>query len=222
MNLEKCEKSIGYIFKNKNLLKEAFTHTSYAYENKVVSNERLEYLGDSILEFVISEYLFLEYRRLSEGEMTKVRANVVCEDSLYKIAMRHDFSDFLYLGKSEKHSQNSKKAILADSVEAVIAAIFLDSNMENAKKFVIDNLKDFVEISSKNVGMKDYKTVLQEKLQINGEVKIQYEVIREEGPDHDKTFIVEVLCDGNVLAQGSGKSKKHAEMEAARLALQKM
>ena len=179
-------------------------------------------MGDSILEFVISEYLFLEYRRLSEGEMTKVRANVVCEDSLYKIAMRHDFSDFLYLGKSEKHSQNSKKAILADSVEAVIAAIFLDSNMENAKKFIIDNLKDFVEISSKNVGMKDYKTVLQEKLQINGEVKIQYEVIREEGPDHDKTFIVEVLCDGNVLAQGSGKSKKHAEMEAARLALQKM
>ena len=220
MNFEICENNIGYSFKNKNLLKEALTHTSYAYENKVKSNERLEYLGDSILEFVISEYLFLKYNNLSEGEMTKVRANVVCEDSLYEIAKRHNFSDFLLLGKSEKHSQNSKKAIMADSVEAVIAAIFLDSDVEHAKKFIIDNLKDFVEIASKNVGMKDYKTVLQEKLQVHGEVKIKYVVLKEEGPDHDKTFIVEVSCDDKVLATGKGKNKKHAEMEAAKNALQ--
>lgn len=220
MNFEICENNIGYSFKNKNLLKEALTHTSYAYENKVKSNERLEYLGDSILEFVISEYLFLKYNNLSEGEMTKVRANVVCEDSLYEIAKRHNFSDFLLLGKSEKHSQNSKKAIMADSVEAVIAAIFLDSDVECAKKFIIDNLKDFVEIASKNVGMKDYKTVLQEKLQVHGEVKIKYVVLKEEGPDHDKTFIVEVSCDDKFLATGKGKNKKHAEMEAAKNALQ--
>lgn len=220
MNFEICENNIGYSFKNKNLLKEALTHTSYAYENKVKSNERLEYLGDSILEFVISEYLFLKYNNLSEGEMTKVRANVVCEDSLYEIAKRHNFSDFLLLGKSEKHSQNSKKAIMADSVEAVIAAIFLDSDVEHAKKFIIDNLKDFVEIASKNVGMKDYKTVLQEKLQVHGEVKIKYVVLKEEGPDHDKIFIVEVSCDDKVLAIGKGKNKKHAEMEAAKNALQ--
>ena len=220
MNFEICENNIGYSFKNKSLLKEALTHTSYAYENKVKSNERLEYLGDSILEFVISEYLFLKYNNLSEGEMTKVRANVVCEDSLYEIAKRHNFSDFLLLGKSEKHSQNSKKAIMADSVEAVIAAIFLDSDVEYAKKFIIDNLKDFVEIASKNVGMKDYKTVLQEKLQVHGEVKIKYVVLKEEGPDHDKTFIVEVSCDDKVLATGKGKNKKHAEMEAAKNALQ--
>lgn len=220
MNFEICENNIGYSFKNKNLLKEALTHTSYAYENKVKSNERLEYLGDSILEFVISEYLFLKYDNLSEGEMTKVRANVVCEDSLYEIAKRHNFSDFLLLGKSEKHSQNSKKAIMADSVEAVIAAIFLDSDVEHAKKFILDNLKDFVEIASKNVGMKDYKTVLQEKLQVHGEVKIKYVVLKEEGPDHDKTFIVEVSCDDKVLATGKGKNKKHAEMEAAKNALQ--
>ena len=220
MNFEICENNIGYSFKNKSLLKEALTHTSYAYENKVKSNERLEYLGDSILEFVISEYLFLKYDNLSEGEMTKVRANVVCEDSLYEIAKRHNFSDFLLLGKSEKHSQNSKKAIMADSVEAVIAAIFLDSDVEHAKKFIIDNLKDFVEIASKNVGMKDYKTVLQEKLQVHGEVKIKYVVLKEEGPDHDKTFIVEVSCDDKVLAIGKGKNKKHAEMEAAKNALQ--
>lgn len=220
MNFEICENNIGYSFKNKDLLKEALTHTSYAYENKVKSNERLEYLGDSILEFVISEYLFLEYNNLSEGEMTKVRANVVCEDSLYEIAKRHNFSDFLLLGKSEKHSQNSKRAIMADSVEAVIAAIFLDSDVEYAKKFIIDNLKDFVEIASKNVGMKDYKTVLQEKLQVHGEVKIKYVVLKEEGPDHDKTFIVEVSCDDKFLATGKGKNKKHAEMEAAKNALQ--
>lgn len=220
MNLSNFENSIGYSFKNKDLLREALTHTSYAYANKVKSNERLEYLGDSILEFIISEYLFLEYKKLSEGEMTKVRANVVCEDSLFEIAQRHNFSDFLYLGKSEQHSQNSKKALMADSVEAVIAAIFLDSNLENSRKFILENLKDTVRIASQNVGMKDYKTVLQEKLQINGEVKIQYNVIREEGPDHDKTFIVEVSCDGKVLAEGRGKNKKNAEMEAAKVALQ--
>ena len=209
MDLASCEKNIGYTFKNKGLLKEALTHTSYAYENRVKSNERLEYLGDSILEFVISEYLFSKYTKLSEGEMTKVRANVVCEDSLYEIAVRHNFSDFLYLGKSEKHSQNSKKAIMADSIEAVIAAIYLDSNLENT-----------IQIASRNVGMKDYKTVLQEKLQIHGEVKIQYNVLKEEGPDHDKTFVVEVSCDDKILAEGKGKNKKNAEMEAAKNALQ--
>lgn len=222
MNLNECEKSIGYSFKNRELLREALTHTSYAYENKVRSNERLEYLGDSILEFVISEYLFLEYKNLSEGEMTKVRANVVCEDSLFEIAKRHNFSDFLFLGRSEQNSQNSKKAIMADSVEAVIAAIFLDSNLENSKKFILENLNKTVEIASKNVGMKDYKTVLQEKLQVHGEVKIHYEVIGEEGPDHDKTFIVNVSCDGKILATGKGKNKKHAEMEAAKTALEKI
>lgn len=216
------EKEIGYTFTDKSLLKKALTHTSYAYEKKVESYERLEYLGDSILEFVISEYLFSKYTKLSEGEMTKVRANVVCEDSLYEIAKRHNFSDFLYLGRSEKHSQNSKKALMADSVEAVIAAIFLDSNLENSKQFIIDNLADTVELASKHVGMKDYKTVLQEKLQVNGEVNIHYEVLNEEGPDHDKTFVVQVSCNGNVLAIGHGKNKKHAEMEAAKEALQKI
>ncbi len=222
MDLRECEKSIGYEFKNKKLLEEALTHTSYAYENKTKSNERLEYLGDSILEFVMSEYLFLNYDNLSEGEMTKVRANVVCEESLYEVAKRHNFSDFLFLGKSEINSQNSKKALMADSVEAVIAAIFLDSNLSQAKRFIIENLKDAVEVASKNVGMKDYKTVLQEKLQVNGEVKIQYEVIAEDGPDHDKTFVVEVTCDGKALAIGRGKNKKNAEMEAAKSALENL
>ena len=219
-NLEEFQEKIGYKFRNIELLKNALTHTSYAYEHKVKSNERLEYLGDSILEFVSSEYLFLNYNSLSEGEMTKVRAFAVCEDSLHKIALEHNFSDFLYLGRSEQTAKNNKKAILADSVEAIIAAIYLDSNIEEAKEFILRNIRDSVEFASHNVGLKDYKTVLQEKLQVSGDVKIIYRIIDETGPDHDKTFMAEVECNGRKLARGKGRSKKLAEMEAARKALE--
>lgn len=218
--MEGLEKNIGYEFKNKNLLKTALTHTSYAYENRVDSNERLEYLGDSILEFISSKYLFENFHKLSEGEMTKVRAYSVCEDSLYKIAEKHNFSDFLYLGRSEKMSHSIKKALIADSVEAVIAAIYLDGGLEPAEKFILENIKEQIEFASKNVGMKDYKTVLQEELQKNGEVTIKYNLVKEEGPDHAKLFTIDVECDGKKLAQGIGKSKKKAEMEAARKALE--
>lgn len=219
-NLNIFEDDIGYTFKNKELLKTALTHTSYAYENKVKSYERLEYLGDSILEFISSKYLFENFEKLTEGEMTKVRAYAVCEDSLYKIALKHNFSDFLYLGKSEKSTTTNKKAILADCVEAVIAAMYLDSNsIEIVQNFILNNIKDQVEFASKNIGTKDYKTVLQEKLQVNGDVQIKYNIIKEEGPDHDKTFTAEVECNGRKLAIGVGRSKKAAEMEAARKAI---
>jgi len=221
MNLSKFEQNIGYFFKDKTLLKTALTHTSYANEKKVQSNEKLEYLGDAILEFVTSEFLYENYKKLKEGEMTKVRATVVCEKSLYKVAKMHNFSDFLYLGKSERQSGGENRpTILADSVEAVIAAIYLDGGMEKAQKFIIDNLKDEIEIASKNVGQKDYKTVLQEKLQEHGEVEIKYTILREIGPDHDKTFEAQVECNHKKLAIGIGKSKKQAEMEAARKALE--
>ena len=222
-NLEELEKQIGYIFKNKELLKKALTHTSYAYEHGIESNEKLEFLGDSILEFLSSIYLFENYPKLKEGEMTKVRASVVCEKSLYKVAKKHNFSDFLYLGKSERQSPGgTRPAILADSVEAVIAAIYLDGGLEHSNKFIINNLKDEIEIASKNVGQKDYKTVLQEKLQKQGEVKIEYVIIKEHGPDHNKTFEAEVKCNSKSLAKGIGKSKKLAEMEAARKALEQI
>jgi len=212
--------AFGYTFKNKNLLKTALTHTSYAHDNKVESNEKLEYLGDSILEFVTSKYLYNNHKNLKEGEMTKVRASVVCEKSLYGVADAHNFSDFLYLGKSEMRSSGNKKpAILADSVEAVIAAIYMDSGLDESERFIIDNLKDSIETASQSVGMKDYKTVLQEKLQKHGNVKIEYTVIEETGPDHDKKFVVEVRCDGRKLANGEGSTKKAAEMEAAKTAL---
>ena len=219
-DLSNLEQSIGYIFKDKELLKNALTHTSYAYEHKIKSNEKLEFLGDSILEFISSKYLYNNYPKLKEGEMTKVRASVVCEESLYKIASKHNFSDFLYVGKSEKiHQGNRKVAIMADSVEALIAAIYFDSGLEEAEKFIIDNLKDEIELASKNVGMKDHKTVLQEKLQVHGNVDIKYEIINETGPDHDKTFTAQVKLNGKILATGTGKTKKQAEMDAADKAL---
>ena len=221
MNYEKIEENIGYIFKNKNLLKTALTHTSYANSHGIESNEKLEYLGDSILEFITSKYLF--NKNLTEGEMTKVRATVVCEQSLYNVAMRLGFSDFLITGGGEKVDGKVKnKAILADSIEAVIAAIYLDSNLENAEKFIITNLKDAMLADSKHADEKDHKTALQERLQEHGNVKIEYRIIEEKGPDHDKYFVTEVLCDEKVLAKGSGKSKKAAEMEAARIALENM
>jgi len=221
MELKEFEKEIGYEFKNRELLKTALTHTSYAYENNVESNEKLEFLGDSILEFLSSKYLYHNYKKLKEGEMTKVRASVVCEQSLYKIALKHNFSDFLYLGKSESSNKaNLSKAILADSVEAVIAAMYLDSNLNNVEKFIIKNLEEPIKIASEHVGIKDYKTVLQEKLQEHGNVDIKYYIIKESGPDHNKLFESKVECNGQVLGVGIGKTKKASEMEAAKDALE--
>ena len=223
MELEGIEKEIGYEFKNKELLKTALTHTSYAYEKHINSNEKLEFLGDSILEFLSSRYLYENYPNLREGEMTKVRATVVCEKSLYKIASKHNFGKYLYLGKSEKiNGGNKRPAILADSVEAVIAAMYLDGGLEIVDNFIIKNLKEEIEQASTHVGDKDYKTVLQEKLQEGGDVKIEYEITKESGPDHDKSFEAQVKFNGKVLAKGSGKSKKGAEMQAAKKALENL
>ena len=214
------EENIGYKFKNKNLLNEALTHTSYANEFKTNSNEKLEFLGDSILEFISSKYIYTHYTNLHEGDLTKLRATVVCEDSLYEVAKKIEMHKYIKVGNVEKNSNgNFNETILADSIEALIAAIYFDSGLDEAEKFIINNLKDSIEKASKNVGNKDYKTVLQEKLQEKGEVTIEYRVINEYGPDHDKTFEVEVLLNGKVLAKGKGKSKKHAEMNAAENAL---
>lgn len=221
MDLSKLERNIGYEFKNKHFLQTALTHTSYAYLNHEQSYEKLEFLGDSILEFVTSEYLYENFPNLTEGEMTKVRATVVCESSLSKVAKMHDFSDFLRLGNSEKKSfGQARTAILEDVFEAIVAAIYKDGGLENAKKFIVSNLKEEILYASKHVGAKDYKTVLQEKLQVNGEVKIEYIIINESGPDHNKSFESEVRCEGKPLARGRGKSKKLAEMKAAQRALE--
>lgn len=206
MELKEFEQTIGYSFKNIELLKNALRHTSYANEHGVNSNEKLEFLGDAILEFVTSDYIYKNYFKLKEGEMTKVRASVVCEESLFKVASMLNFSDFLYLGRSElANNGKTRPAILADSVEAVIAAMYLDGGIEPVTKFIINNLKEGIALASKSVGMKDHKTVLQEKLQVHGEVHIEYEIISESGPDHNKSFEAQVKLNGKVLAKGSRK-----------------
>ena len=221
--LEKLEHTIGYEFKNIKYLKRALTHTSYANERNIPSNEKLEFLGDSILGLVASTYIYDKYKHLTEGEMTKVRASVVCSDSLYNIALQLNFSDFLYVGKSEKNSKiKNKKAILEDSMEAVIAAIYLDGGLEEARKFILDNIVSGIEKASQNVGIKDYKTVLQEELQKNGEIKIEYKVVKEIGPDHAKQFEIELWVEDKVVSKGIGKSKKIAQTQAAQKALENM
>ena len=222
--LEELEQSIGYAFKNKNLLQTALTHTSYANEKHVESYEKLEFLGDSILEFLSSKYIYNNYPKLKEGEMTKVRATVVCEYSLYKVAQKHNFSDFLLLGKSETSSttDKTKKAIMADTVEAIIAAMFFFFFLGQTEKLIIFNLIEVIELATKHVGEKDYKTVLQEMLQRQGSVNIEYIIIKETGPDHDKSFTAEVKCNGNFLAAGEGRTKKAAEMQAAQKAIEKL
>ena len=223
MELNSLEQKIGYSFKNKSLLENALTHTSYSNENKnKKNNERLEFLGDAVLELTISEYLYNNYSNLPEGEMTKVRASVVCEESLHKVALKHNFGDFLFLGKCEELTAGRQRAsLLADSVEAVIGAIYLDNGYEQSKKFILNNLEKSIKESVSGQGVKDYKTTLQEKLQENGEVKIQYEIIKEDGPAHERKYTATVSCDGILLGTGEGKSKKEAEQAAAKVALNK-
>ena len=214
------EEKIGYSFKNKKLIETAMHHTSYANEHKgMESNERLEFLGDAILELISSEYIYNTYPNMPEGEMTKTRAYAVCEDSLSIVANRFGFSDFLLVGKCEnKTNGRYRNSILADSVEATIGAIFLEAGLEKAKEFILPNIIPQIEDYIKNGG-KDYKTRLQEKLQEHGEVDIKYTLIAERGPDHSKIFDVQVMCNGKVLGTGEGRSKKEAEMDAAKNAL---
>ncbi len=184
------EESIGYTFKNKALIEEALTHTSYANENNTTSNEKLEFLGDSILEFISSKYLYTNYPKLNEGELTKTRATVVCEASLYEVAKKHNITQYIKVGNSERACRGYEKpAILADSIEAIIAAIYFDGGLEEAEKFIVNNLKDTMENASQNVGLKDYKTVLQEKLQENGEVHIEYKIIEKKDQTMTKALL---------------------------------
>lgn len=214
------EERIGYNFNNKDLLHVALSHTSYANETKnEQSNERIEYLGDAVLELISSEYIYKTYPNLPEGEMTKTRAYAVCEDSLARVANKYDFSEYLLVGKCEaKVNGKYRNSILADAVEAVIGAIFLDAGIEKAKDFILPNIIPQIEDYIKN-GNKDYKTQLQEKLQVHGDVKIEYKLVEEKGPDHEKIFVVEVYCNDKLLGKGEGRSKKEAEMRAAQTAL---
>ena len=220
-NISKFEETINYTFENKSYILEALTHSSYSNENKNYKyNERLEFLGDSVLSIVISDYLFREEKNLPEGELTKLRANIVCEESLSEVALNIKLGDYLLLGKGEEATGGRERiSILADALEAVIAAIYLDGGMDNAKKFIFDNMQEIIEDSLKGKIFRDYKTYLQEVLQSKGEQHIWYKLIEEKGPDHNKRFVMEVGINDVVLGVGEGKSKKDAEQLAAKSAL---
>ena len=217
------EEVIGYTFKNRKYMAIALTHSSYANESKekIIHNERQEFLGDAVLSIVVSDFLF-NHSQLAEGDLTKLRAAIVCEKSLHKFALKIRLGEFLKLGKGEDmNGGRERPSILADAFEAVIAAIYLDGGMEPAKNFILPFVKDALE-NEKRLSFKDYKTILQEIIQQNPEEKLTYVLVREDGPDHDKTFEVEVHLNSNVIGKGVAGSKKEAEQFAAKEALELM
>ncbi len=218
--MQKLMLDIGYKFKNKDLLKTALTHSSYANENKTQSYERLEFLGDSILSFIVSTHLYASNDNIPEGEMSKLRAAIVCEKSLDECAKRLNFGDYLILSKGEELTGGrTRVSILADVFEAVLAAIYLDSDLKQAEKFVMSQLGDAIKKAQNGIALyMDYKTQLQEIAQSRG-YSVEYKHIKDEGPAHNKTFTVQVIYNNDVIAEGTGKSKKDAEQNAAMYAI---
>lgn len=224
--MEEFEKIINYTFKDKDLLRVALTHSSYANEHKkshLKYNERLEFLGDAVLSISVSDYIFNNCPHLPEGELTKLRASLVCEKSLFVFAKKINLGKYIYLSNGERKGGGADRpSIISDAFEAVIAAIYLDGGMEKASEFVLSFV--IPEIKNHTVGkaFKDYKTQLQEIIQKNPGETLQYVLVDETGPDHNKHFVVEVHLNSNVIGKGGGRSKKEAEQQAAREALELM
>lgn len=221
VDIKKAEERIGIVFDNKELLQAALTHSSYANQYKnVVYNERLEFLGDAVLQLSITQYLYNNYKSKSEGELTRYRSLIVCENSLLEISKKLKFGELIRLSKGEELTGGRERtSIQADSVEAVIAAIYLDKGIQVANEFILDRFSEIIDKALNNKIILDFKTKLQEILQKNGEVEIQYELTRFEGPPHRRKFYTNVLVDGIIKGQGEGYSKKEAEQSAAKNAL---
>lgn len=219
--MKKLEETIGHSFKDCDLIITALTHSSYANESrdkKCKDNERLEFLGDSVLGVITTTYLYEKYPNTPEGELTKMRAGLVCEGALCECARKIHLGDYLRLGKGEEAGGGRcRDSILADAFEAVIGAIFLDAGLEVAKKFVHEYV-----LNNEKRAISDYKTTLQEIVQKNHGEILSYRLLGADGPDHDKKFKVEVLLNSNVIGRGEGHSKKEAEQMAAREALELM
>jgi ribonuclease-3 len=219
--LQELQQTIGYTFQNSGLLSTALTHSSYANEGKKhgKNNERLEFLGDSVLSIVVAKHLFLTYPSIPEGELTKLRASLVCEKALDEFAQKIELGNYLRLGKGEELTGGRQRpSILADAFEALIAAIYLDGGFDAAEQFVLGFIPRGLDV--KKAGkLADYKTALQEIIQQNREERIEYQLVDEHGPDHAKVFTAEVLLNSNVIGTGTGSSKKQAEQNAAREAL---
>jgi len=222
--IKDLEAALGYKFQNITLLQNALTHSSYANErwhNSLLSNERLEFLGDSVLGMLVAEYLYSTFPQRPEGELTRMRADMVCERTLAAVANRIGLGEHLLLGHGEDRlGGRNRDSILADAVESVIAACFLDGGMEAAKKFVQQFI--LVEVPVSKLHNADYKTALQELVQQKKNQTISYVLVGESGPDHDKKFDVEVKLNGTVVGTGYGSSKKRAEQMAARAAIEKL
>ena len=222
--IKDLEVAIGYQFQNINLLHNALAHSSYANErwhNSLMSNERLEFLGDSILGMLVAEHLYKTFPDRPEGDLTRMRADMVCEKALAKVAQQIGLGQHLLLGKGEEQGGGrSRNSILADAVESVIAACFLDGGMEPAVQFVTKFI--LVNVPVTKLHNADYKTALQELVQQKKNQVIAYALVGESGPDHDKQFRVELSINGKVVGAGLGSSKKRAEQDAAREALEKL
>lgn len=216
------EKKIGYKFKNRQLLTTALTHSSYANERKTQDNERLEFLGDSVLGLITAEYLFKRLKKNQEGTLTKLRASLVCEQSLFDISKKIDLSSFILLGHGEEMSNGRERpSVVSDAFEAVLAAIYLDAGLEKAREWLLNLMQDAFDDALSGNRNRDYKTELQEYVQKGKFGRLSYRVVNETGPDHNKSFEVEVLLDGERIGIADGMSKKEAEQAAARCALEK-
>jgi len=224
MASDDLEDIISYQFRDKKLLQEALTHSSYKNENKGCKgddNERLEFFGDAILSFVVTESLFKNYPSQPEGFLTKARAAIVCEESLYDVAVGIHLGKYMRFGKGELLTGGKNRpSILSDALESLFGAIYLDSDIDTIKAIILDLLDEKIQQAACGALLIDYKTTLQEKLQEGGQVVIRYEVIKEKGPDHNKTFVTEVYADDLPLGTGQGKSKKEAEQNAAKNAIE--
>lgn len=220
--LSEFEQNIGYEFHDRMILKQALTHSSYMAEgNTCHSNERLEYLGDAVLELLVTHTLFKAYPNFREGQMTKIRAAVVSEAPLADIAKKIELGRVLLLGRGTDKSGGRKlNSILSDALEAVIGAIYLDGGFQAARRFILPYLDEKIKHAAENGFSSDYKTRLQEFLQQKGSVNIHYAIIDESGPPHNKRFIAQVTVDGKALATGEGKSKKVAHQQAAKATLE--
>ncbi len=223
---KELESKLCYKFKDITLLEKAFTHTSIVNEKKlkiINSNQRLEFLGDAVLELTISTYIFNNYPKMLEGDMTKLRASLVCEQSLARLGKKLGLHNYISMSKGEIHSSgNMRESVIADCFEAVLGAVYLDSNFENSLNIVNKLFQNEVADKENTFQKLDYKTTLQEKIQSFSQVPLEYKIIDEKGPDHDKIFFVEVFHDNKLLGSGSGKSKKEAEQNSAKVALTKL
>jgi ribonuclease-3 len=224
--VEKLENRIGYTYRNKQYAINALVHSSFSNEHHnfaAKSNERLEFLGDAILDFVLSLMLYNNQANYSEGEMSKMRALIVCESSLNECAKEIGLGELIMLGKGEEaNGGRTRPSILSDALEAIIGSIYLDGGMDEAQGFIMHLLGDTYQKAIKGMLFMDYKTALQEELQKSGDVVIQYKLMESSGPDHSKTFKISVHSNGKAIGVGVGKSKKDAEQMAARAALEKM